>query len=429
MLLVHLSDIHFRLGEMGTSLDPFRHLREECLTDLEAQLVALGNAAPDAILVSGDIAYAGRPEEYEFAQAWLQTVCERSGAKDTSVFVIPGNHDVVRAAAQRPLVKLVHDGIRGPAGQEALIDSRFRAALQDGLQSRLLFESIEPYNAFASQYLCEMVVPERPMAQRDLRFADGSLLRLIGLNSVLLSSVSQEKHKLAVDPAALGITRGRGVVNVVLCHHPYSWLLAGDSLQNHLRDVAALHLFGHQHQNRVHVARDFMELDASAVQPDAETAPGWMPGYNLVELRVDHETDARWLEIRAHVREWQHAPGRFRPKLDRHDETAFVLRTKLAAWRGPDAEAVPVAVATEEATEERNEKRGGADMDSLREVSLQFFRLTLSQKAEIAGRLQLLDEADADQPDFERFRRAVERALDRGKIQELAEAIRLKQPS
>jgi hypothetical protein len=58
-------------------------------------------------------------------------------------------------------------------------------------------------------------------------------------------------------------------------------------------------------------------------------------------------------------------------------------------------------------------------MDTLRDISIRFFKLTLSQKSAIAGKLNLLEEEDANQPDFERFRRVFLRARDRGLVKDL----------
>ena len=58
-------------------------------------------------------------------------------------------------------------------------------------------------------------------------------------------------------------------------------------------------------------------------------------------------------------------------------------------------------------------------MDTLRDISIRFFKLTLSQKSEIAGKLNLLEEEDTNQPDFERFRRVFLRARDRGLVNDL----------
>ena len=63
-------------------------------------------------------------------------------------------------------------------------------------------------------------------------------------------------------------------------------------------------------------------------------------------------------------------------------------------------------------------------MDTLRDVSIRFFKLTLSQKSAIAGKLNLLEEEDANQPDFERFRRVLIRARDRGLVSALDREVR-----
>ena len=63
-------------------------------------------------------------------------------------------------------------------------------------------------------------------------------------------------------------------------------------------------------------------------------------------------------------------------------------------------------------------------MDTLREISVRFFKLTLSQKSAIAGKLNLLEEEDANQPDFERFRRVLLRARERGIVENLDTEVR-----
>ena len=62
-------------------------------------------------------------------------------------------------------------------------------------------------------------------------------------------------------------------------------------------------------------------------------------------------------------------------------------------------------------------------MDSLREISIRFFRLTLSQKSLIAGKLDLMEEEDTNQPDFEVFSRVFVRARERGMVEELAREV------
>jgi hypothetical protein len=56
---------------------------------------------------------------------------------------------------------------------------------------------------------------------------------------------------------------------------------------------------------------------------------------------------------------------------------------------------------------------------TLRDISIRFFKLTLSQKWAIAGKLNLLEDEDVNQPDFERFRRVFLRARERGLVIDL----------
>ena len=79
MLILHLSDIHFRKMEVATKQDPNHHLRNELVRDIEATRGKIGTN-PDVILISGDIAFAGDKDEYEFATKWLAELCEKIDA-------------------------------------------------------------------------------------------------------------------------------------------------------------------------------------------------------------------------------------------------------------------------------------------------------------------------------------------------------------
>jgi len=70
MLILHLSDIHFRKnGGRYQDRTPNHHLRNELVRDIEAMQGKIGTN-PDVILISGDIAFAGDKDEYEFATKW-----------------------------------------------------------------------------------------------------------------------------------------------------------------------------------------------------------------------------------------------------------------------------------------------------------------------------------------------------------------------
>ncbi len=419
MLLLHLSDIHFRKGEIGTAMDPNAHLRNELFRDAVAQCQHL-RAVPDAVLVSGDIAFAGDPAEFAYALSWLDEFCRGCGTKLSAVFVIPGNHDVVRNIASRPLIQALHRDIKNAS--EGALEGLLRGLLSDQETSRLLYEALGSFNSFAGQFFCDLLPPERTVAHRDLFLNDGSILRLSGFNSAFVSSAADRKGDLFIDPACMQLARVRGVEHLVMCHHPCAWLRLGDALRDFLNDVARVQLFGHEHTNRIEMGRDWVRIAASAAHPD-RIEPGWEPGYNLIELRVEGTGGDRRLEIGAHVRVWQQRPGEFRPKTDRGADV-FRQSIRLDAWTAPaatessttPAEQARVVDAEPPSTQEPARRDS---MDTLRDISIRFFKLTLSQKSAIAGKLNLLEEEDANQPDFERFRRVFVRARDRGLVTDL----------
>lgn len=416
LLILHFSDIHFRRSDIATAQDPNYHLRNELRRDVESQCRELG--APDAIVISGDIAFAGDSEEFAYATEWLTVLCEACGCSMSSIFVVPGNHDVVRSLANDNLVQMIHNQIKSADNPNLEISKQ----MQHPVARRLLYQSLDNYNQFALQFLCDLLPPERTRAKRDLKLNDGSTLRLWGLNTAFVSSANDRQGSIFVDPASLQITREDGVVNMVVAHHHLSWIRQARELEDHLNDVAPLQVFGHVHTNRVDMNRDYVRLTASAAHPDRHEA-GWEPGYNLIDLRVEETAHGRKLKVRAHVRVWQTAPGGFQAKMDK-SSSVFEHSIPLENWR-PMTSSLnfengvhPAVLGTNEMPAE-----GGHDMDTLRDLALRFYRLSFSKKSEIVGRLELLEDADMHLPDHERFRQVFIRANERGKLEELAEAI------
>ncbi|QWT40905.1 metallophosphoesterase [Dickeya dadantii] len=418
MLILHLSDIHFRKSEVSTVQDPNVHLRNELVRDVENQCAVLGT--PDVIIISGDVAFAGDPAEFNFATQWLTTLCDVCGCSMASVFVVPGNHDVVRSVADRYYVQLAHKAIKAANDPSAEIAIQ----MSHPETQRMLYESLDNYNQFALQFFCDLLPPERTRTTRDLTLNDGSTLRLWGLNSAFLSSGYDQEGDLFVDPASMQIMRADGVVNLVVTHHHLSWLRQRREFEDHLNDVAPIQIFGHVHMNRIDINRDYVRLTASAANPDRREA-GWEPGYNLIELSVEGVNEERKLHVKAHVRVWQTAPGGFQAKMDRWSPV-FEQYIRLERWSQPTVsvannneiiQSEPVAGVSEILTEK------GETMNTLRDLGLRFYKLSFSKKSEIAGRLELLEEEDMRLPDYERFRRVFIRAHERGQLDALAYAV------
>ncbi|MCL8268745.1 MULTISPECIES: hypothetical protein [Leptospira] len=58
-------------------------------------------------------------------------------------------------------------------------------------------------------------------------------------------------------------------------------------------------------------------------------------------------------------------------------------------------------------------------MNSVRDITLNYFKLTFSRRLAIAEKFNLLEEEGIDQPDHERFRRVLSRAKERSLLREI----------
>ena len=428
MLILHISDIHFRKREAGSAMDPNHHLRTKLLQDAKQQCTKL-DAAPDAILVSGDIAFSGHPEEYTFAQTWFEELCREVDCEVSKIFVIPGNHDVQRDVAKKPMVQAAHKDIQNT--EPRLLDAKLSGYLNDEDNGKQLYEPLENYNNFANQYLCSLMPPDRTKPDRLYTLNDGSTLCITGLNSAFVSSHADQEGSLFVDPAVYTLTEKYGVTHLVFCHHPYNWLGNGQALADHLGEVSQVHLFGHEHTNRVELNRDWVRIAASAAQPD-RTEREWEPGYNLLQLSVSPKNGERRLNVTAHIRVWQNRPGKFTSKKDKGEKDFFFQSIRLKPWEPPQeqpskesgSEPAEPTVAHADATIEED-----TSMTSLRTLSIKYFKLTFSKKLEIAGKLDLFEEEDTKLLDYERFRRVLLRARERGILSELESEIEGARPS
>ncbi|HEY2292995.1 MAG TPA: metallophosphoesterase, partial [Thermoanaerobaculia bacterium] len=95
LTLLHLSDLHVRLSERSA------WRRRWVLGDAwKKNLDALCAEGPfDLVCFTGDVAFAGKPQEYYQATEFFQSVLDRLGLGWDRFFPIPGNHDINRKIA------------------------------------------------------------------------------------------------------------------------------------------------------------------------------------------------------------------------------------------------------------------------------------------------------------------------------------------
>jgi predicted MPP superfamily phosphohydrolase len=181
---LHISDIHFRAPDcLDENLDPDRPYRTRLLQDVRLKVTELGPAS--AILIGGDIAFKGAPEEYAKAMIWIRELAAVAGCPIERVFVIPGNHDVDRSLIRRtPATRNAQAAISRALVER--LERELREQISDRDTANALLKPIGAYNEFAAQMNCQVYLPDRLYWKQDLDLGHCVTLRVHGLTSTQL---------------------------------------------------------------------------------------------------------------------------------------------------------------------------------------------------------------------------------------------------
>lgn len=426
MLILHLSDIHFRHPECNTHADPDGPYRTLMEGDIRFMVDKLGTRI-DAIVVTGDIACRGRTEEFMAADTWLTGLASELGNPRSTIFVVPGNHDVDRGISRQRDVRNVQHMVRN-ANTPPLREGELKSQLEHAATSRSIYLPIEAYNDFARKFDCNLFAPQRNYWRNDMPLEHGVKLRLHGWNSTLLSGFGGDddaRGSMFISRLQTVVHPEDGVVNAVLAHHPPGWCVDEDDIDEKICAFAQLHLFGHKHRQRIDQHDTYIRYAAGAVNPNPDEA-GWEPGYNLIELKVVPKNLARVLEVRSHVRRYRSGDSTFeyrRPPTGATEWYFKELPIRGAYQTGattltPKVDPPPLAAAAAPAI-----ATPPADTVRDRDLVYRFWSLPMSGRRDIAIALGLLEPGDMQLKESERYGRALLRAKERGLIDRLAAEI------
>jgi hypothetical protein len=312
---VHLSDIHVGHGDVSYGWD-----QQLVLAKLKEDIAAAaaeyetGIPAPDAIFITGDLAFSGatRDEaEYAAVRGWLSDISRSLSIDNSQIYIVPGNHDVQRNAVvgDTNLVRLLN-ALR--SGQEA-IDN----VLADRSDRSLLAKRMKNYFEFAKEFGASS---DPDLFWKQELTTRGLKIRIAGLNTALLSASDDDKEKLEVGLAQIKKAlhplpdRSKEVV-LVLSHHPFDWLRDGKKVSEWTKNNAHVHLCGHIHEASSEALRSgggasFLQIVSGAAH--GERNPLNIPtghGYNFGSLMADSEGR---IVLRIWPRVWSQANTDFR---------------------------------------------------------------------------------------------------------------------
>jgi biotin carboxyl carrier protein len=323
---LHLSDIHFNKRHSPT-WDPDEDLRNELLHDLRLVVSNVGLA--NSVLVSGDIAYSGKQQEYLGLSDWLGSVANLACGNPQAILTVPGNHDVDRSATEGSrLLRIAQERIRHADDEE--VEKEAVTSMEDPQIGPLLLSPLSDYNEFARPFGCA-INHRQPWWERQFELGNGYLLRLRGATSVLVSNKYDDENanRLIVPPQMIRMRRDPRTIGALLCHHPLSWLRPRDPLEDILAARYGLQMFGHKHVFRIRENANCLVVHAGATHP--ERVKDWQPHYNLLQAEVTADDDGKpQLEIVVHPRRWHPEDQRFGVDPDAHGNVVRQFRRSLS---------------------------------------------------------------------------------------------------
>ena len=242
---LHISDLHLRVGHEWSQNLVLEEMCRNIVQKRDSGLTA------DFILLTGDIAFSGKAEEYDLAKGFFDQLQSSSGVPQNRMFCVPGNHDIDRSKQTNAF-----NGARHTLRSRSDVDN----LLGDRDELGVLLQRQEHYRNFQESYFSNQ---SRTWTSDGLAYVshitvDGVVLAIVGLNSAWLAEGGESDHgrlligeRQAFDAlkAALDVGEPPHVV-IAMAHHPFRLLQEFDRLpiQHRLeRDVQFFH-HGHLHQ-------------------------------------------------------------------------------------------------------------------------------------------------------------------------------------
>lgn len=296
---VHLSDIHFGQEKNG-KLIYYDDVRNELLRNCSEMQRQLGPA--HGILITGDIAYSGKPEQYHRAGEWLDRLTDAIGCPKTAVITVPGNHDIDLAQISH-WGEMAYKQIRGSSPESAGEELAKCCATEEG---NPLVPPVKAYREFSERYGCGFESIARPICHKSYRFTDPMTLNFIGLNSVRISNLDDDLNRLILGASQYIIENVDNAVQIVMLHHPLEYFIDRHSAKPYLTRRARVIMTGHEHTPKIQKEKgeddtEWLMISAGATSPPERFAKYT---YNWIEFSLKHNSNSKELCVKVFPKVW-----------------------------------------------------------------------------------------------------------------------------
>ncbi len=235
--IIHLSDIHFHKGSFDRDAD--KKTAERICAAVKTELIGSTHVL---LIVSGDIAFSGLEEEYQYALDWfseLYTLVDDACEATCWILCAPGNHDV-DLTENRPIrAALISQISKNPT-----------FCTDEGIIYECTKEQTAFFN-FRSEVESDKVLVSDDPLLRIHRIRGGvNEVQINILNSAWMSSLDQTPHSIIypIDRYSEQFRTSKGFVITVL-HHPLSWFEVENSrkLCHEISQSSSVVFCGHEH--------------------------------------------------------------------------------------------------------------------------------------------------------------------------------------
>lgn len=258
---LHLSDLHIGCTEANRG---WAGLKKALLNDIQQHLkpsneqpkhCAQVSLKPDAIFVTGDIAYRAAEDEFAEAESLVGAIWAITGLEKSQTFLVPGNHDTDRKMIEKDFVYgLTYKELaNSQLNQEDWFD-----ALNKIWQHKSLTEWLDAkfkrYKQFANT--CMAVSGNQLYYTSEIPVLGGRI-GILGVNSALMSWRDGEDRErgLWVGKPQLDeieeLLSQDVLFRISLIHHPREALHEHDIAWDRLQQLSSILLHGHLHKPKV----------------------------------------------------------------------------------------------------------------------------------------------------------------------------------
>lgn len=288
--ILQISDIHFK--RLPDAKDEYTQLKERLYEKVEE---IVKDSKIDSILICGDVAFSGNPDEYEQkAKVFINRLREITQCEAAQVYMVPGNHDKNRDAEYNHTRTLLRESmLKSDEGYKHFSELYLD---ENDVYAKWLIP-FEAYTTFANEYRCVSdsvanTKAEKKKGLTDKFYWEGKMnvgpytLRLHGINSCYVSDWDDDNHDQVLPKELYNATKNKNVVNVSVMHHPLEFVKDTEKVEQEIDALYQIQFYGHIHKQTI-VNNGVLKIYSGAIMPpknENTDEEGYEPVFNVIEF-------------------------------------------------------------------------------------------------------------------------------------------------